>query len=154
MKKIIGIFGVVLMVLLAVSCASMSLPAPTPEEAKEYEDTLGEVLASAGFGGVFNVINGDDLDGEYEPGDKLGAFTVTEKSHVRIDIDLSGIFEGKQKVTFDIDVAYENRKGEAKSLVYAAETGAGENGNKTVIKNAALNGKSFDPAAMQAALAD
>ena len=110
MKKIIGIFGVVLMVLLAVSCASMSLPAPTPEEAKEYEDTLGEVLASAGFGGVFNVINGDDLDGEYEPGDKLGAFTVTEKSHVRIDIDLSGIFEGKQKVTFDIDVAYENRK--------------------------------------------
>ena len=62
MKKIIGIFGVVLMVLLAVSCASMSLPAPTPEEAKEYEDTLGEVLASAGFGGVFTVINGDDLE--------------------------------------------------------------------------------------------
>ena len=154
MKKIVGIFGVVLMVLLVVSCASMSLPAPTTEEAKEYEDTLGEVLASAGFGGVFNAIKGDSLDGEYNVGDKLGAYTITEKSHIRIDIDLSGIFEGKQKVIFDIDVAYENRKGEATSFVYVAETGAGENGNQTVIKKAALNGKSFDPEAMMAALAD
>lgn len=154
MRKTIGIFGVLLIVLLAVSCASMSLPAPTPEEAKEYEDTLGEVLASAGFGGVFNAIKGESLDGEYQPGDKFGAFTITEKSHVRIDIDLSGIFEGKQKVTFDIDVTYETRNGDVKSIVYKAETGSGEGGNVTTIKRAELNGKAFDPAAMQAALAD
>lgn len=154
MFKTIRVIGVLLIVLLAVSCASMSLPAPTAEEAKEYEDTLGEVLASAGFGGVFNAIKGESLDGEYQPGDKFGAYTITEKSHVRIDIDLSGIFQGKQKVTFDIDVSYENRKGEVTSFVYKAETGSGENGNVTTIKQAELNGKAFDPAAMQAALAE
>ena len=157
MRKTIGIFGVLLMmVLLAVSCASMSLPAPTPEEAKEYEGTLGEVLASAGFGGVFSAMKGDEdnLDGKYEPGDRLGALTIMKNSHVMIDIDLSGIFQGKQKITFDIDVAYETRKGDVKSLVYKAETGSGEGGNVTTIKRAELNGKAFDPAAMQAALAD
>lgn len=154
MRKTIGIFGVLLIVLLAVSCASMSLPAPTPEEAKEYEDTLGEVLASAGFGGVFNAIKGDSLDGKYEPGDRLGALTITKNSHVIIDIDLSGIFQGKQKITFDIDVTYETLRGDVKSLVYKAETGSGEGGNVTTIKRAELNGKAFDPAAMQAALAN
>ena len=154
MRKTIGIFGVLLIVLLAVSCASMSLPAPTPEEAKEYEDTLGEVLASAGFGGVFNAIKGDSLDGKYEPGDRLGALTITKNSHVIIDIDLSGIFQGKQKITFDIDVTYETLRGDVKSLVYKAETGSGEGGNVTTIKRAELNGKAFDSAAMQAALAN
>lgn len=153
MKKLTSVLLVVLIVLLA-SCQTVSLPAPTAEEAKEYKDTLQEVLASAGFGGVANAITGNESNGEYKEGDKLGIYTVTEDGHVRINVDLSGMFQGEQSVNYDIDIAYKPVFGDEKSIVYVAETTAGDDGNITTIKKAELNGKAFDPAAMQAMISE
>ena len=152
MKRIQIAVLAMLMVLLA-SCATVSLPAPTAEEAKEFKAAYSEVLASAGVGGVVDMIGGKDTDSEYAPGDKLGLFTVTAKSHVKMELDLSGIFQGEQSLKYDIDVSYRTPDGTEKSVVYVAETTRGDDGgNVMTIMKAALNGKEFDPAAMQAAI--
>ena len=64
-------------------------------------------------------------------------------------MDLSGILKGEQSVSYDVDVSYKPLIGDEKSLVYVAETRAGSDGNVTVISRAELNGKAFDPDAMQ-----
>ena len=148
MKKTAIIFALSLIVLL-ISCQTVSLPAPTAEEAAEYEDTLQEVLTAAGFGGVANAISGNSTNGEYSAGDKLGVYEVTEDGHVRINIDLSNMLSGGTSVTYDIDIAYKPLFSDEKSIVYVAKTVPGEDGNVTTISKAELNGKAFDPEAMQ-----
>ena len=152
MKKLFIVLCVALIAL--VSCQTVQLPAPTAEEAKEYEDRIQEVLSSAGFGGIANAISGNSADGEYKAGDKLGIFTVTKDSHVRIEIDLSGMFQGTQSVNYDIDVAYKPLIGDERSLVYVAKTGVEDGNNVTTILKCEMDGKAFDPAAMQALLAE
>ncbi len=148
-------FAVVfLLLLILVSCQTVSLPAPTAEEAAEYEDRLQEVLASAGFGGAVSAIKGNSADGEYKAGDKLGVYTVTADSNVKIDIDLSGMFQGRQSVTYDIDVTYKPLIGDERSLVYVARTAIENGENVTRISKCALDGKAFDPAKMEAMLSD
>lgn len=153
MRKV-SIFITLALIVLLVSCQTVSLPAPTAEEAAEYEDTLQEVLASAGFGGVANAIGGNSTDGEYKAGDKLGVYEVTKDGHVKINIDLSNMFSGGTNVTYDIDIAYKPIFGDEKSIVYVAKTVPGDDGNVTTINKAELNGKAFDPAAMQAMISD
>ena len=138
-----------MLVILMTACQSTSLPAPTQEEADAYERALQEILTSAGFGGIIDAAKGDGGDGEYSEGDRLGVYTVTKASHVRVDVDLSGILKGEQSVSYDVDVSYKPLIGDEKSLVYVAETRAGSDGNVTVISRAELNGKAFDPDAMQ-----
>ena len=154
MKKRIYSVVAIMLVLLFTACQTVSLPAPTAEEAAEYEDRLQEVLASAGFGGVANLVTGNENKGEYSEGDKLGVYTVTRDSHVRINMDFSGMFKGEQSVSYDIDVAYKPIIGDERSLVYVAKTTPGEGGNVTTITKCSMDGKAFDPAAMQAMLAD
>ena len=153
MKRIMLIISALAAVFLIASCATVSLAAPTAEEAKAYEEAYSEVLASAGSGGVVSLIGGDGLSSEYKAGDKIGFFTVTDDSHIKMEIDLSGMLKGDQSIRFDIDVSYRTVDGTEKSVVYVAETGRGEDGgNETILLKAALNGKEFDPAAMQAML--
>ena len=153
MKKLM-LTASVMLVILMTACQSMSLPAPTQEEADAYEGALQEVLASAGFGGIVDAAKGDGGDGEYSAGDKIGLFSVTRDSHIRIDVDLSGILRGEQSVSYDIDMTYKPLIGDEKSIVYVAETRPGSDGNVTVISRAELNGKAFDPAAMQSMLSN
>lgn len=153
MKKLM-LTASLMLVILMTACQSMSLPTPTEEEAKAYEGALQEVLASAGFGGVVDAAKGEGGNGEYSAGDKIGLFTITSDSHIRVDVDLSGILKGEQSVSYDIDVTYRPLIGDEKSIVYVAETRPGSDGNVTVISKAELNGKAFDPAAMQSMLSD
>ncbi len=152
MRKISVILLVMLIALTA--CQTVQLPAPTEEEAAEYEDRIQEILASAGFGGMAEAITGNSSDGEYKAGDRLGVFTVTADSHIRVKIDLSGMFQGNQSVTYDIDVTYKPLVGDERSLVYVARTGVEDGNNVTTIQKCEMDGKAFDPGAMQALLAD
>ena len=153
MKKLSSVLLVVLVVLLA-SCQTVSLPAPTAEEAKDYKDTHQEVLASAGFGGFADAVTGESKDGEYKAGDKLGLNTVTQDGHVKIDVDLSGMLQGDQSISYDIDIAYKPIFGDEKSIVYVAKTTVENGSNVTTLKKAELNGKAFDPAAMQSMISE
>ena len=76
-------------------------------------------------------------------------YEVTEDGHVRINIDLSNMLSGGTSVTYDIDIAYKPLFSDEKSIVYVAKTVPGEDGNVTTISKAELNGKAFDPDAMQ-----
>ena len=139
-------------VTLLASCVTASLPAPTAEEAAAFESELSKVLASSGFSGSLGFAD-KSVRGDYHPGDKLGLYTVTRDSHVRIDVDLSDLFSGGANVAFDVD-AYYKAGDEDRSIGYEATVGRGEGGeNVTTITRAMLNGKEFDPAAMQAMLA-
>ncbi len=154
MKKICLILSIVIAVAIISSCATTSsLAVPTAEEAEAFKSAYSEVLASAGVGGVVNLIGGDDLSSDYKAGDKLGALTVTADSHVKMELDLSGIFQGEQSLRYDIDISYRTPKGTEKSVVYVAETRRGDDGeNVMALLKAELNGKAFDPEAMQALL--
>ena len=57
MKKLM-LTASVMLVILMTACQSMSLPAPTQEEADAYEGALQEVLTSAGFGGIVDAAKG------------------------------------------------------------------------------------------------
>ena len=81
-------------------------------------------------------------------------YEVTKDGHVKINIDLSNMFSGGTNVTYDIDIAYKPIFGDEKSIVYVAKTVPGDDGNVTTISKAELNGKAFDPAAMQAMISD
>ena len=95
--KFLAVTAVVAAMLLA-GCATASLPAPTAEEASAFESELGKVLASSGFSGSLGFAD-KSVRGDYQPGDKLGLYTVTRNSHVRIDVDLSDIFSGGATVS-------------------------------------------------------
>ena len=150
--KFLAVTAMVAAMLLA-GCATASLPAPTAEEASAFESELGKVLASSGFSGSLGFAD-KSVRGDYQPGDKLGLYTVTRNSHVRIDVDLSDIFSGGASVAFDVEAYYKAGE-EDRSIGYEAVVGRGDDGaNSTTITRAMLNGKEFDPAAMQAMLAD
>ena len=64
------------------------------------------------------------------------------------------MFQGTQSVNYDIDVAYKPLIGDERSLVYVARTGVEDGNNVTTILKCEMDGKAFDPAAMQALLAE
>ena len=149
-RSVLILLALMLSVMVLSGCVSASLPAPTAAEAEEFESELGKVLASAGFSGSLGFAD-KSVTGEYSAGDKLGAYTVTRDSHVLISVDLSDILKGGASVSFDIEAYYE-ADGEERSLAYEAAVGRGDDGNRIILTRAMLNGKEFDPEAMQAML--